>query len=132
LPEVTFKGYCRWVTLWSAALAAGALVMLSALLLPKHSGIFYALAIGFAASIVKFRIACIDTEALGDMAEAGAVKKGMAGAFGRYALMAAALVGAGVAGGFTVPVICVAAGGLCLTNAVMIAEVVFGLSGAGG
>jgi len=132
MPEVSLKRYCRWVTFWSAVIAAGALVMLSGLLLPAHGGVFYALAIGFAASIVKFRIAYVDIEALGDMTTKGAVRRGVASVFGRYALMAAAIVGAGFAGGFTAPVILAAAGGLYLTNAVVILEVVFGLSGAGG
>ena len=107
-------------------------MVLSGLLLPAHGGVFYALAIGFAASIVKFRIACVDAEALSDMTARGAVRRGVAGVFGRYALMAAALVVAGVAGGFTAPVILAAAGGLFLTNAVVVLEVIFGLSGSGG
>ena len=128
--EAAFDKYCRWVTFWSAALALAALVALYPVLLRGDlSGVYYAVAIGFAASILKFRVSVIDIRELSDMSAPGAVRKSLGGVFLRYALIFGALVAAGLASGFSPPAIIAAGAALFLTNAVVIAEVLWGLSG---
>ena len=127
--EVTFERYGRWVTFWSAALGVSALVVLSPVLLPARAGVIYGLAIGFAASIVTFRVACADAEHLGDLSSPAAARGAVARVFLRFGVMLAALAGAGAAGGWQPAAILAAAGGLFLTRIVVMVEAVFGLVG---
>ncbi len=129
MAELSFERYCRWITFWSAAIAAAALVALTPVLLPGRTGLFYALAIGFAASIVNFRISYADLAELGDLASPKAARNTSARSVLRLGIAAAALTVAAWLGGFEAPAILAAAGGLFLTKAVLVVEAVFSLAG---
>ncbi len=131
MAELSFERYCRWITFWSAAIAAAALVALAPVLLPGRTGMLYAPAIGFAASIVNFRISYADLVELGNMASPKAARNTAARLFLRLGVMAAALAGAAWLGGFELAAILVAAAGLFLTKAVLVVEAVFSLAGDG-